>query len=155
MFKKGFTLIELLVVIAIIGLLSSVVFASLNSARVKARDARRLADVKEMTKVLSLVTDTLPQALTGCTASHALVSSCTGPVEASQLAKYKDPTGTGACTNASASVCDYSVSRAGGAGGATSEDYEICFYLEGTAGGLTVGRNSAVGPSGALTAGCL
>lgn len=55
--KRGFTLIELLVVIAIIGLLSSVVLASLNTARAKSRDARRLADLKEMQKALALYAD--------------------------------------------------------------------------------------------------
>ena len=57
LYKKGFTLIELLVVIAIIGLLSSVVFASLNSARAKARDARRSADMSEIRKALELYFD--------------------------------------------------------------------------------------------------
>lgn len=43
--RTGFTLIELLVVISIISLLASVVFTSVNTARKKARDARRLADI--------------------------------------------------------------------------------------------------------------
>lgn len=46
--KSGFTLIELLVVIAIISLLSSVVLASLTSARVKTRDTKRAAEVTQI-----------------------------------------------------------------------------------------------------------
>ncbi len=55
--KRGFTLIELLVVIAIIGILSSVVLASLNSARQKSRDARRIADIKQLQIALELYYD--------------------------------------------------------------------------------------------------
>ncbi len=52
--KKGFTLIELLVVISIIGLLSSVVMGSLNSARIKARDTVRKMDLDQLQNALAL-----------------------------------------------------------------------------------------------------
>ena len=50
----GFTLVELLVVIAIIGLLSSIVLASLNTARAKSRDARRKEDLYQIRTALEL-----------------------------------------------------------------------------------------------------
>ena len=53
----GFTLIELLVVIAIIGVLASTVLASLNTARGKARDARRINDFNQIRLALELYYD--------------------------------------------------------------------------------------------------
>ena len=70
--KKGFTLIELLVVIAIIGILSSVVLASLSTARQKSRDAKRISDIGQIQLALELFFDasqtypsTTPGAFTG------------------------------------------------------------------------------------------
>lgn len=52
--NKGFTLVELLVVVAIIGLLAGIATVSVNSTRVRARDARRIADIKQMQNALEL-----------------------------------------------------------------------------------------------------
>ncbi len=47
-------MIELLVVIAIIALLSSIVLAALNTARLKARDARRISDIHQIATAIKL-----------------------------------------------------------------------------------------------------
>ncbi len=55
---KGFTLIELLVVIAIIGILSSVVLASLNTARNKGADAAVKGDLAGVRSSAEVIYDT-------------------------------------------------------------------------------------------------
>ncbi|MBU2579535.1 prepilin-type N-terminal cleavage/methylation domain-containing protein [Patescibacteria group bacterium] len=55
--QKGFTLIELLVVIAIIGVLSTIVLVSLNTAREKARDVRRVSDMRQVALALEMYYD--------------------------------------------------------------------------------------------------
>lgn len=55
---QGFTIIELLVVISIISLLSSITLVSVNNARIKARDTKRLADLRQLQTALEIYFDT-------------------------------------------------------------------------------------------------
>jgi len=78
---KGFTLIELLVVIAIIGLLASIVLVSLNNARQKARDSKRLSDIRQVALALELYADSnnaFYPTVVGCTAGNwsGAMTSC-------------------------------------------------------------------------------
>jgi general secretion pathway protein G len=78
--QKGFTLIELLVVIAIIGILAMVVFINVSASRLKARDARRLADMHDLQTALEIYNNDCsqypaslaPAENSGCTGSTTL-----------------------------------------------------------------------------------
>ena len=155
--ERGFTLIELLVVIAIIGMLSSVILASLNSARKKGRDSRRLQDLRQIANSVAIVdTGGAAIAFSGCGAAGSRVSLCTGNPTGPDLTAYKDPSGvTSACLSQTPSAtCDYTVYR--GAWGTSNPDTQIwtvCAYLETAAGPLAAPGAVYIDGNGTVRAG--
>lgn len=89
-FNQGFTLIELLVVIAIIGILSSVVLASLNTARGKGADAAIKSNLANIRAQAELFYDNVPGNYTGL---------CADPVVAGQLNSARGAAGVTAATD--------------------------------------------------------
>lgn len=94
----GFTLIELLVVIAIIGMLSSVVLASLNSARGKANNSAVKENLQNIRAQAQLCYDTA----TTCNGSFATVCIDTGVRQMYQAAGLAGGgnVASGLCNNA-------------------------------------------------------
>ena len=142
-YKRGFTLIELLVVIAIIGILASIVLASLDSARKKGRDARRIADVKQLQLALELYYDSFngfPLALT----TAALVTQGYISVIPS------DPSSTVACTTGAEASC-YKYVAVGTLSGSVCSGYHLGAVIEST--GHTALTSDADGAAVTICAG--
>jgi prepilin-type N-terminal cleavage/methylation domain-containing protein len=133
--KKGFTLVELLVVIAIIGLLSTLSVIALGNARQKARDAKRVADIKQIQTSLELFYSdarSYPASLTFGTGQIAT----SGITYMGQIPSNPDPKADGS----GATKCpgnEYNYVRD------DVNSYHIWFCLGGGTGGLSAGTNCA------------
>jgi len=167
---QGFTLIELLVVVAIIGVLASIVLTSLSGTRVKGRDAARVAALQEIGKAIAIY-DSDPAkgfytAVNGASAcgANADVTACLGVgVSGASIndgfSAYKDPlVGDAAgnlCSTLSTGPCQYSIATAAGGAGPTTQNFEVCAYLEQGTGIYNKGLISVSSVSGdGLRNGC-
>ncbi len=127
--KKGFTLIELLVVVAIIGLLSTLSIVALNTARAKARDARRVSDVKQIQTALELYYNDQGDYPASTTALQ--------PAYMGTVPTAPTPADGSAC----ASENSYTYTKA------TAGTYTLTYCLGAATGGLPIGLGTAT-PAG-------
>lgn len=132
--KKGFTLIELLVVVAIIGLLATLSIVALNNARARARDTRRVADVRQIQTALELYYNDMGSYPSSVVVGNAVTS--TNGVYMALVPKTPKPVDGASCSTWNEYVYN---------GSATT--YTLTYCLGSATGGLASGLGTAT-PAG-------
>lgn len=135
--KQGFTLIELLVVIAIIGLLSTLSVLALNSARARARDSKRVSDVKQIQTALEMYYNDATSYPAALTSSAALTYNGSTYM---QIVPIPPTPADGSCASASTTYA-YAQTGTGGS------SYTLQYCLGSAVNGINAGINTAT-PAG-------
>ncbi len=143
-------IVIIFVFIAIIGLLSTLAVVSLNSARSKARDAKRISDIRQISTLLELYH----------TDNNTYVNAYNiGPIKTDtsiwnySLSEIKEPSATADTPNCSSNitdkdtVCNYAITAL------TDSNYEICFYMENDGDNYSRGVNN-IKPGNIISSGC-
>ncbi|MBL7141892.1 prepilin-type N-terminal cleavage/methylation domain-containing protein [Patescibacteria group bacterium] len=148
--KKGFTLIELLVVVAIMGLLAALAIVALNQARARARDARRISDIKQIQTALELYymdlygypgTPTANAIEDKCLDGAGFSASCGAePTYMGEIPANPQPRNDGTCDDA---TYTYTVDTSGG----VNYSYHILWCLGRATGDIAAGKHYAT-PAG-------
>jgi prepilin-type N-terminal cleavage/methylation domain-containing protein len=156
--KKGFTLIELLTVIAIIGLLMTIIVVSLGGAKAKSRDARRVADIKNIQLALSMYyNDNGMYPVNIYSSASGSAAPLNGLAPAYLPAVPTDPNQSGTCTGTETSVC-YKYSAFNTVSPAACNNttrvpvrYHLAAVMEETTNGaLTQDADAPVAPNGSM-----
>jgi prepilin-type N-terminal cleavage/methylation domain-containing protein len=145
--KQGFTLIELLVVIAIIGLLSTLSIVALNQARARSRDARRLADVKQIQTALEMYYNDWNGYPASLTPGSQIAS---GTIYMDIVPKPPLPADGATCGTTVADGYTYAVTTP--YNGITNGSYTLKYCLGSATGGIAAGQRVAT-PSGIAQSG--
>ena len=140
-YKESFTLIELLVVVAIMGSLAALAIVSLNNTRARARDARRVADIKQIQTALEFYFSdhheypgTPPETEIGgkCLSDSGFSDNCSGTVYMSSVSINPSPRDDGVCPG-----YDYRYKKR------SSTSYSISYCLGSAVGSISAGAHIA------------